>query len=111
MNEKGARRLTRGNRLQLAAVGVFSLVAPLLVAAAPPAHAATTLQAVRIIGGPGHAGHYGWGAEVIPPGRPRAGNVLITDYWNFRITEFDQQGNVVGHPVTNDGRHQAPYDV
>jgi tripartite motif-containing protein 71 len=76
-----------------------------------PAHAATTLQAVRIIGGPGHAGHYGWGADTIPPGQPRAGNVLVTDYWNFRITEFDQQGNVVGHPVTDDGRHAAPYDV
>ena len=84
---------------------------PLLVTVAPPAHAATTLQAVRIIGGPGHAGHYGWGAETIPAGRPRAGNVLITDYWNFRITEFDQSGNVVGHPVTNDGGHAAPYDV
>lgn len=75
-----------------------------------PAYGATSLQAVRIIGGSGHAGHYGWGADTITSG-PRAGNVLITDYWNFRITEFDQDGNVVGHPVTNDGRHQAPYDV
>ncbi len=75
-------------------------------AAAPP-----TLSAVRIIGGPGHAGHYGWGADTIPPGQPRAGNVLITDYWNFRVSEFDQQGNLVGHRITDDGNHFAPYDV
>ncbi|WP_243058767.1 NHL repeat-containing protein [Nocardioides sp. SR21] len=104
-----ARRRSR-NALALLVLGT------LLVALLPtfvrigPAFGATTLQAVRIIGGPGHAGHYGWGADSITTG-PRAGNVLITDYWNFRITEFDQQGNVVGHPVTNDGRHQAPYDV
>lgn len=103
-------RPSRRALMQLAG-GLLLLGAPLLAGLVPPAHAATTLQAVRIIGGTGHAGHYGWGAEVIPPGRPRAGNVLITDYWNFRITEFDQQGNVIGHPVTNDGGHQAPYDV
>ena len=83
---------------------------PTLVRQAP-AYGATSLSAVRIIGGSGHAGHYGWGADTIPAGQPRAGNVLITDYWNFRVTEFDQQGNVVGHPITNDGRHSAPYDV
>lgn len=93
----------------LALGALLSVLLPALVAPSP-AHAATTLQAVRIIGGPGHAGHYGWGADTITTG-PRAGNVLVSDYWNFRITEFDQQGNVVGHPVTNDGRHQAPYDV
>ena len=76
----------------------------------PTAQAATTLQAVRVIGGPGHAEHYGWGAEMLVTG-PRAGNVLVTDYWNFRIVELTPQGEVVGYPVTDDGRHQAPYDV
>ena len=109
--ETGVRHLTSKKRLALALTGAAALVTPLLVTIAPPAHAATTLQAVRIIGGPGHAGLYGWGADTIPAGRPRAGNVLITDYWNFKITEFDQSGNVVGTPVANDGRHQAPYDV
>lgn len=104
-------RRSRRTRLQLVLTAALLLVAPLLAVSVAPAHAVTTLQAVRIIGGTGHAGHYGWGAETIPAGQPRAGNVLVTDYWNFRITEFDQQGNVVGHPVTNDGRHQAPYDV
>ena len=77
----------------------------------PAAQAATVLKAVRVIGGPGHAGLYGWGVEAIPPGQPRAGNVLVTDYWNLRIAEYDQQGNLVGHPVQNDGLHTAPYDV
>ncbi|MGB0100781.1 MAG: hypothetical protein WBP61_10925 [Nocardioides sp.] len=103
----------RRHRAALALLALGTLVVallPVLVRHAP-AYGATSLQAVRIIGGSGHAGHYGWGADTIPPGQPRAGNVLVTDYWNFRITEFDQQGNVVGHPVTKDGRHQAPYDV
>ncbi len=100
-------------RFALAMLTLGALVVALVPALArvTPAYGATTLQAVRIIGGPGHAGHYGWGADTIPPGQPNAGNVLITDYWNFRVTEFDQQGNVVGHPITNDGRHAAPYDV
>jgi hypothetical protein len=99
-------------RRSAAAAAALSCLLPLVLqVATAPAQAATRLQAVRVIGGPGHAGHYGWGADTIPAGRPRAGNVLVTDYWNFRITEFDQQGNVVGHPVTDDSRHQAPYDV
>lgn len=108
-----SQRLLRAPYRRHAALvaGAAVIIAAPLVNPVPPAHAATTLQPVRIIGGPGHAGHYGWGAEAIPAGLPRAGNVLVTDYWNFRITEFDQQGNVVGHPVTKDGGHQAPYDV
>ncbi len=103
------RRRRRASCLLALGVAV-ALLLPRVVQV-PPAFAATSLQAVRVIGGSGHAEHYGWGADTIPAGQPRAGNVLVTDYWNFRITEFDQQGNVVGYPVTNDGRHQAPYDV
>ena len=101
-------RRRRAIALLLLGILVVALL-PTLVRVTP-AYGATSLQAVRVIGGSGHAGHYGWGADTITTG-PRAGNVLVTDYWNFRITEFDQQGNVVGHPVTNDGQHQAPYDV
>lgn len=94
----------------LLGLGVLAVALLPVLVRQSPAYAATSLQAVRVIGGSGHAGHYGWGADTITTG-PRAGNVLISDYWNFRITEFDQTGAVVGHPVTNDGRHQAPYDV
>jgi DNA-binding beta-propeller fold protein YncE len=87
----------------LAAVGVITIEAP--------AQSATSLVAVRTIGQPGHAEHYGWGQDTIPPGFAGAGNVLATDYWNFRVTELDPQGNFVRHVITNDGRHQAPYDV
>lgn len=104
----GRRRRVTSSLVVLGAA--IALVLP-TTAPVPPAFAATSLSAVRIIGGSGHAAHYGWGADTIPAGQPRAGNVLMTDYWNFRITEFDQEGNVVGYPVTNDGRHQAPYDV
>jgi len=94
--------------LALAAVSA-SLLAPL--GPVPAANAATTLRAIRVIGGSGHAGLYGWGADTIPPGQPNAGNVLITDYWNFRVAEFDQDGDLVRYPIGNDGRHAAPYDV
>lgn len=74
--------------------------------------AAPTLTAVRTIGGPGHAAHYGWGADTVPDGLPGAGNVLVSDYWNYRVTELDPQGNVVRHVVApNLDVHQAPYDV
>ncbi len=103
----------RRNRRAMALLALGVLVVALLPAfgRTSPAYGASSLQAVRIIGGPGHAQLYGWGADTIPPGQPGAGNVLITDYWNFRIAEFDQAGNLVGYPVTNDGRHTAPYDV
>jgi DNA-binding beta-propeller fold protein YncE len=104
------RRPVRRATVLLAVSSVFALLVSLGTQVLP-AHAATTLQAVRIIGGHGHAGLYAWGADTIPPGQARAGNVLISDYWNFRLTELDQQGNLVGHPITDDGRHAAPYDV
>jgi hypothetical protein len=104
-------RQRRRSAIALLTLGALVIALLPILLRLSPAYGATTLQAVRIIGGSGHAGHYGWGADTIPAGQPRAGNVLVTDYWNFRITEFDQQGNVVGHPVTNDGRHFAPYDV
>lgn len=82
-----------------------------LVLSAAPSQGGVSLQPVRVIGGPGHAEHYGWGQDTIPAGLPGAGNVLATDYWNFRVTEFDPAGNFVRHVITKDGKHLSPYDV
>jgi tripartite motif-containing protein 71 len=102
-----------GRRVYGALLALGAALALLLppVGSIPAAQAATTLRAVRVIGGTGHAGLYGWGADTIPPGQPHAGNVLITDYWNFRIAEFEPDGDLVGYPVGDDGLHTAPYDV
>lgn len=103
------RRAAR--RCAIALAVVVGLATLGLVAVEQPAQSVSSLVAVRTIGQPGHAAHYGWGQDTIPPGLPGAGNVLATDYWNFRVTELDPQGNFVRHVITNDGRHEAPYDV
>ena len=53
------------------------------------------------------------GAKLMPrsPGQPGAGNVLSTDYWNFKVTEFDTAGNVVRDVIPNTGQGGPPYDV
>ena len=99
-----------GRRLRHA-VAAGAVLAGAVIVAASPASAATSLQASRIIGGSGHADHYGWGADTIPPGQPGAGNVLVTDYWNFRITELDAAGEVVRQIPMATGRAGPPYDV
>lgn len=103
-------------RRNAARCGVITLLAAGLVAASlvvvgQTAQSATSLVAVRTIGQSGHAANYGWGMDTIPVGQSGAGNVLVADYWNFRVTELDAQGNFVRHVIGNDGRHQAPYDV
>lgn len=97
----------RASRVPLLLV---ALLAGMLLVPATATAAIRGLSAVRVIGGPGPAGLYGWGVEEIPTG-PRAGHVLVTDYWNLRVVEYDVGGHVVGTPVTDDGRHEAPYDV
>jgi DNA-binding beta-propeller fold protein YncE len=66
---------------------------------------------VRTIGGHGHADHYGWGMDTIPPGLPGAGNVVVTDYWNLKVTELEPDGDLVRDviPATRPGG--PPYDV
>lgn len=78
--------------------------------AAGPADAAIT--ALRIIGGPGHAGLYGWGVATM-----NDGSVLIGDYWNFRIQHYAKDGTfintLVGTNTKGDGpgQHQSPYGI
>lgn len=102
----------RGWRSRLAASGV--LLAALLSAALPSTTvgAATSVTPVRIVGGPGHAGLYGWGAATL-----NDGSVLIGDYWNFRIQHYAKTGAALGTVVGTNTKgvlptqHQAPYGI
>lgn len=62
------------------------------------------------VGGPGHAGLYGWGAATMTDG-----TVLISDYWNRRVQRFNPDGTLVGTLIENPGygpdQHQAPYGL
>ena len=74
------------------------------------AAAELTLQPVRTIGGPGHAGLYGWGATTM-----RDGSVLIGDYWNRRVLHYATNGGYLGAFIDNAGytadQHQSPYGL
>jgi tripartite motif-containing protein 71 len=101
LNTRRAALSAAGILLPAALAGV--LLAPAGEAAAP---VPPTVTPVRILGGPGHAGLYGWGAATMSDG-----SVLIGDYWNFRVQQFEKTGALRRTAVARDGRHQAPFDV
>ena len=84
----------------------LALATTCLVGTGQPASAAVKMTWVRTIGGPGHAGLYGWGAGTMSDG-----SVLISDYWNLRVQRFSADGQLLGTVVPDDGNHEAPYDV
>lgn len=92
------------------AIGAVTLVASLLVPVAAPAPASAAppaLTPVRQMGGPGHAGLYGWGAATAPDG-----SVYIGDYWNYRIRHYAKDGTFLGDVVTRQASaHLAPYGI
>ena len=99
--------------LGLAAVmAVVSSGLQLAVWSPDPAGASTTVTPIRIIGGSGHAGLYGWGAATM-----NDGSVLIGDYWNFRIQHYAKDGTLLGTLVGTDTKgtgatqHQSPYGI
>jgi DNA-binding beta-propeller fold protein YncE len=83
----------------------------LLVVSALPAGAAPSLSGKRIIGGPGFAYVYAWGAATLPDG-----DILISDYWNYHIKRFNPDGSLQTEYAKNTrgttfGKHLAPYDL
>lgn len=97
-------------------IGVMSAaLAALLTAvwlAPTAANAATTvsLVPVRQIGGSGHADVYPWGLATTLDGK-----ILMTDYWNYRVVQFNTDGSfnrqVVGSNFTGPAAHASPYSV
>ena len=94
------------------AVGIAVLASLITISGLPaPVGAATTVTPVRIVGGSGHAGLYGWGAATL-----NDGSVLIGDYWNFRIQRWNDDGTnrrTYTNRVSTDATKGvgAPYDV
>ncbi len=66
--------------------------------------AVVTPTPLSTIGGPAHAGLYGWGAAT-----QKDGSVLIGDYWNLRVTHYATNGTLLG-PIIDTQPH-APYGL
>ncbi len=102
----------RRTRLLPGLLGAFALAVSGLALGAPGAQGAAELSMVpkAVIGGPGHAGLYGWGAATMCNG-----DVLVGDYWNMRVLRFRADGTLVGPFIDNAGfgatQHQAPYGL
>ena len=60
----------------------------------PPA-AVNSASYVATYGGPGHAGMYPSGADVVPSGAPAAGDVVVADTGNDRVAEYTPGGSLV----------------
>jgi len=72
------------------------VAAPLLIALSPAGvSAAVTPSYVATLGGPGHAGMYPSGMEIVPTGAPNAGDVVVADTGNDRIAEYTPGGSLV----------------
>ena len=103
---------TRRTRLLPVPLSAFALAASGLALGTPPAQGAAELTLVpkAVIGGPGHAGLYGWGAATMCDG-----SVLVGDYWNMRVRRFAPDGKPLPHFIDNAGfgenQHQAPYGL
>jgi DNA-binding beta-propeller fold protein YncE len=87
------------------ALGV-ALAATLVVGVEPGNAAGVQITAVRQIGGPGHAGLYGWGAATMLDG-----SVLIGDYWNYRIVHYAKDGTLLGTVIPPAATHKDPYGI
>lgn len=96
--------MARSARTTTCGAIALALVTSLLSPSA--ALASNHITPVRVVGGPGHAALYGWGAATMPDG-----SVLVTDYWNFRVQHFEKDGTLRGTAIARDNRHLSPYDV
>jgi DNA-binding beta-propeller fold protein YncE len=78
-------------KVVLAVIGAACAVMALLPAV--PAGAAWAQPAyVRSIGGRGEAGVYAWGIAW----NPSTDEILVGDYWNFKVRRYDRAGNEIG---------------
>ena len=105
------RRRSRVPSARASRRGALATAVALLVVIALPAEAAPSLSNTRIIGGPGKAFVYAWGAATLPDG-----DILISDYWNYHVKRFNPDGSLqtqyaTGNRGTNFGQHLAPYDL
>ena len=77
---------------------------------ASPAHAAgfSPPGFVRSIGARGEAGVYAWGMAY----NPVSNEVLVGDYWNFKIRRYDLEGNELGAFYRSPSQYKGqPYSI
>ncbi|KAA3640420.1 MAG: hypothetical protein DWP92_03085, partial [Armatimonadetes bacterium] len=86
--------LRRATHLLLVMTLLATTVVSSIGIASPVAYAADWEQPtyVRSIGGTGAAGVYAWGIEY----NPVTDQILVGDYWNYLIRQYDLDGNDVG---------------
>ncbi len=83
------------DRPRLAAGVGLSVVLLLLGSTVALAGGAVTASYVATLGGPGHAGMYPSGLEIVPAGAPNAGDVVVADTGNDRIAEYTPSGSLI----------------
>jgi DNA-binding beta-propeller fold protein YncE len=97
-------------RRSIAAVAVLAAVLVMGLVAPSTAATSVNLVPIRQVGGPGHADVYPWGLATTLDGK-----VLMTDYWNWRVVQFNTDGTfdrqVVGPSWSGPSIHQAPYGI
>ncbi len=102
--------MSRRSRLPsaLPVLVVMALLAP--IGAAAPAGAAPGPEYVGQIGQPGRAGVYAWGMATAANG-----NLLVGDYWNYRVIEYTPAGELVNafgeQGTQRDSQNNAPHGL
>ena len=89
--------MMRSSVLRIVRASLAAAVTLSIALTAAPARAASFVAPgfVRSIGARGEAGVYAWGMAY----NPVSHEVLVGDYWNFKIRRYDLEGHrVVGHP-------------
>ena len=105
MSRRGAAAL-RGRLRSRRLPAILALSGLLLILASTATAAAGTLAPAYVgtLGGPGHAGMYPSGMEIVPTdsttqtaGTP--GNVVVADTGNDRVAEYSPPGGWSGRPM------------
>jgi len=92
-------------------LAVIAMIATMLATVGTPAKAApyNVPEYVGSIGQPGRAGAYAWGMATLGNG-----NIIVGDYWNYRVLEYTVEGTLVqtfGERGDGPGQNNAPHGI
>ncbi len=102
--------MMRSSVLRITRASLAAAVTLSIALTAAPAHAAsfTAPGFVRSIGARGEAGVYAWGMAY----NPVSHEVLVGDYWNFKIRRYDLEGNELGAFYRSPSQYKGqPYSI
>ena len=96
-----------GRRLLATILAALTIAQGLVLVTASVANAAVfPPRYVRTIGGAGRPGVFAWGVQY----NPVTHEILVSDYLNFKIRRYDQQGNHLGD-FWRDNHVGQPYTI